>query len=122
MNRLLCKGETYDTDMTIDIANEVYGLREGDKFTMTLASTLRLDGKPDSDEFNQDGKPTLLDSYEYGMCGKVFRYDYSGDNKVSVIASYGGLLQQIIGEQRHLVRVRMDEKVYCLLRKTTGGS
>lgn len=108
--------------MVLDIANEVYSLREGDKFTMVLTSTLRLDGKPDGDEFNQDGKPTLLDSYEYGMCGKVFRYDYTGDNKVSVIASFGGLLMQLVGEQRHLVRIRMDEKVYCLVRKTGGKS
>lgn len=59
VNRLVCKGETYEADLVIDVASEVYSLKEGDKFTLTLASTLRLDGKPDDDNFNQDGKVSV---------------------------------------------------------------
>lgn len=64
----------------------------------TLTSTLNLDGTPDSDEYSPDYKvghcfralwlrigharsalqPTLLDEYEYGMCGKIFKYDVRG--------------------------------------------
>ena len=47
MNRIVARGETYETSLVLDIASEVYSLVEGDKFTLTLASTLRLDGKPD---------------------------------------------------------------------------
>lgn len=66
----------------------------------TLTSTLNLDGTPDSDEYSPDYKvglydglintfvhsyhrdwicvqPTLLDEYDYGMCGKIFKYDVS---------------------------------------------
>lgn len=123
VNRLVCRGETLDAELTLDVASEAYDLRAGDKFTLTLASTLRLDGQPEAspDEYNQDGKPSLLDSYEYGMCGRVFRYDAAGDNKVAVIASFGGLLMQLVGEARHLVRVRMDERVYLLARKRMVG-
>lgn len=56
VNRLVCDGETYETNIIVDIASEVYSLREGDKFTLTLTHTLRLDGKPDDNTFNQDGK------------------------------------------------------------------
>jgi hypothetical protein len=56
VNRLVCKGEAFEADLIIDVASEVYNLREGDKFTLTLAGTLRLDGKPDDDYFNQDGQ------------------------------------------------------------------
>jgi DNA-directed RNA polymerases I, II, and III subunit RPABC3 len=55
------------------------------------------------------------------MCGKTFKYDHDKSNRVSVIASYGGLLMQITGEQRHLARLRIDQKVYALMRKTVGG-
>jgi hypothetical protein len=55
-NRLVCRGQTYETELFIDVASEIYNLKEGDHFTMTLASTLRLDGKPDEDTYNQDGK------------------------------------------------------------------
>lgn len=82
VNRLVCKGMTYETELFLDIASEVYSLREGERFTLTLASTLRLDGKPDEDTYNQDGKPSLLDDYDYGMCGKVFKYEYLGEHRV----------------------------------------
>lgn len=118
VSRVVARGETYEVDLTLDVASEVYPLRVGDKFTLVLASTLRLDGKPDEDTFNQDGKPTLLDQFEYGMCGRTFKFDHVRDNVVSVIASFGGLLMQLQGEQRHLIRVRMDQRVYCLLRRT----
>jgi DNA-directed RNA polymerase I, II, and III subunit RPABC3 len=118
VSRIVARGETYEVDLTLDVASEVYPLRVGDKFTLVLASTLRLDGKPDEDTFNQDGKPTLLDQFEYGMCGRTFKFDHVRDNVVSVIASFGGLLMQLQGEQRHLIRVRMDQRIYCLLRRT----
>ncbi len=46
----------YEAELFIDIASEVYQLRAGDKFTLTLASTLDLEGKPDSDYYEPDGK------------------------------------------------------------------
>ena len=52
------------------------------------------------------------------MAGKTFKYDYEKDNRISIIASYGGLLMQIQGEQRHLARVKNDQRIYCLIRKT----
>jgi DNA-directed RNA polymerase I, II, and III subunit RPABC3 len=118
VSRVVARGQTYEVDLVLDVASEVYPLRVGDKFTMTLVSTLRLDGTPDEDVYNQDGKPTLLDQYEYGMCGRTFRHDHVRDNVVSIIASFGGLLMQLQGEQRHIIRVRMDQRVYCLLRRT----
>lgn len=117
VDRIVCKGETYETDLLIDIASETYTLRVGDKFSFALTSTLRLDGKPDSDYYEPDGKPSMLDQYEYGMCGKVFRYEYLADRKVGVVASFGGLLMLLKGEQRHLVKIQMDQKVYSLIRK-----
>jgi len=119
VDRIVCKGETYETDVFVDVASEEYRLRVGDKFTMTLTSTLNLDGTPDADEYVPDGKPNLLDDYEYGMCGKVFKYEYLSDKRVAAVASFGGLLLLIQGEQRHLVRIQLDQKLYCLLRKAS---
>jgi hypothetical protein len=56
VNRIVCKGHTYETDLVLDIASEVYSLKEGDKVAFAIATTLRLDGKPEEDTFNQDGK------------------------------------------------------------------
>ena len=150
VNRLVCKGNDANADVIMDIASEVYSLNKGDKFVLCLSGTLRLDGKPDEDVYNQDGKvgglqgvcslipslpssfpsspptapptthpmqPSLLDSFEYGMCGKIFRLDSLEGNLVSIITSFGGLLMQIKGEMKHLMRLRMDMKVYALIKK-----
>ena len=53
----------------------------------------------------------MLDSFNYGMCGRVFRVDSLERTEVSVIASFGGLLMQLKGEMKHLVRIKMDDRV-----------
>lgn len=51
------------------------------------------------------------------MCGKVFRYDHTEENKVSIIASFGGLLMQLKGEVTHLRKIKLDDRIYALLRR-----
>ncbi len=51
------------------------------------------------------------------MCGKIFRHDSLEGNLVSIITSFGGLLMQIKGEMRHLMKLRMDMKLYALIKK-----
>lgn len=117
VTRIVCKGVSYEMDLTLDVNSEVYPMKQGEKFTLALASTLDLDGKPDDGLFDQSGKPTLLDRYEYGMYGKVFRYEHEGGQRVAIYASFGGLLMCLRGEQRHLHMIRNDTRIYCLMRK-----
>lgn len=56
VNRLVCKGQDSQTNLIIDIASVEYSLNKGDRFKMCLSGTLRIDGKPDEDVYNQDGK------------------------------------------------------------------
>jgi hypothetical protein len=51
------------------------------------------------------------------MCGKIFRHDSLEGNLVSIITSFGGLLMQIKGEMKHLMKLRMDMKLYALIKK-----
>ncbi|KAF1327723.1 putative Dna directed RNA polymerase i, partial [Globisporangium splendens] len=107
------KGVSYELELTLDINSEVYRLRQNEKFTFALVSTLDLEGKPDDGTYNQSGKPTLLDRYDYGMYGKVFQYDHEGGNVVAIYASFGGLLMCLRGEQRHLHMIHNDTRIYC---------
>lgn len=36
----------------------------------------------------------------------------------AIVASFGGLLMLLQGEQKHLLKLQLDQKIYCLLRKT----
>lgn len=104
-------------DLTLDINSEIYPMKQGEKFTLALVSTLDLDGKQDDGIFDQSAKPTLLDRYEYGMYGKVFKYEHEGKERVAIYASFGGLLMCLRGEQRHLHLIKNDSRIYCLIRK-----
>jgi DNA-directed RNA polymerase I, II, and III subunit RPABC3 len=56
VTRVVCKGVSYELELTLDINSEVYRLRQNEKFTLALVSTLDLEGKPDDGIFNQSGK------------------------------------------------------------------
>lgn len=65
----MCKGETHNTTLRLDVATHVYPMKQGDRFMMALATTLRLDGKPDDDTYDQSGEvggwsPWLVSSWQ----------------------------------------------------------
>jgi DNA-directed RNA polymerase I, II, and III subunit RPABC3 len=51
------------------------------------------------------------------MHGKIYKYQDSGNDKVSVYASYGGLLMCLAGDQRQLQTLKTGTYIYLLLRK-----
>ncbi|CAM9934122.1 unnamed protein product [Chrysoparadoxa australica] len=117
VNRICCKGLTFDTDLILDINSEIYKVAADDKVTFVLASTLDLSGAPDDGTYKPlDAGQTLADRYEYVMHGRVFGYEHVGEGRVQVSASFGGLLMRLSGDQRHLAAIPPDSRVYCLLR------
>jgi len=66
------------------------------------------------------GKGTLLDDYDYAMHGKIFKFKdnhNTGQLKVEVYVSYGGLLMQITGSPKELESLEVDSNVFLLMRK-----
>ena len=119
VNRIASTGTTFECDLLLDVNCEIYSLKEGEKVTLVLASTLNLDGTPD-DHFSyapNAGEPTLADNYEYVMHGRVFDITYKGDGMVVIAASFGGLLMRLTGDQRHLSSVQPDMRLYILIKK-----
>mmetsp|Transcript_46159 Transcript_46159/g.139942 ORF Transcript_46159/g.139942 Transcript_46159/m.139942 type:complete len:148 (-) Transcript_46159:405-848(-) len=119
VNRIAATGTTFECDLLLDVNCEIYDLRESDKITFVLASTLNLDGTPD-DHFSyapNPGEPTLADNYEYVMHGRIFDVAYKGDGVIVISASFGGLLMRLTGDQRHLSQIQPDMRLYVLIKK-----
>ncbi|EEC45445.1 predicted protein [Phaeodactylum tricornutum CCAP 1055/1] len=120
VNRIQATGTTFECELLLDINCEIYTLRETDKFTLVLASTLHLDGSP-ADHFSyvpaNSAEPSLADNYEYVMHGRVFDMSYQKDGTVVIAISYGGLLMRLTGDQRHLSSILPDQRLYLLLKK-----
>jgi DNA-directed RNA polymerases I, II, and III subunit RPABC3 len=119
VNRIAATGTTFECDLLLDVNSEIYNIRDGEKITLVLASTLHLDGSP-ADHFSfvpNSTEPSLADNYEYVMHGRIFDMKYKKDNVVVIAASFGGLLMRLTGDQRHLANILPDMRLYLLLKK-----
>ena len=116
-----CEGTTRDTnyEISMDINSEIYPMKKG---------ALYFDY-----ELFANTKNTLMDNYDYVMCGKVFQFSpdkkKDGDNTepdtLSISISFGGLLFQIsklkrddkTGKPKSFEDINLDETLYLLIKK-----
>lgn len=119
VDRLHCKGTTFDVDLVIDVNSELFPVKAGDRTAVVFASTLT--GAPDDGNFNPSyGSSSLLNNYDYVMHGRVFSIEHIDNQRVEVQASFGGLLLRLRGEQAHVESFTTDMMFFLLMRK--GGS
>lgn len=117
VSRINCSSETYEVELNLDINSDIYKVTTGTKLKVVLTSSLNQDGTEQS-YYDSTVKPALLDKFDYAMYGKVFKYELDrGSSKVSVYASFGGLLMMLKGDQRNLSGFEMDLKFYLLMKK-----
>ncbi|KAL6223574.1 hypothetical protein ACLB2K_006959 [Fragaria x ananassa] len=114
VTRVEAKSETCDMFMHLDVNSEVYPIKEGEKFSMALTSTLNLDGTPDSGYFTPGNRKTLADEYEYVMQGKLYKISEGSkrDPKAEVNASFGGLLMMLKGESAQFKNFELDQSLH----------
>jgi len=119
VSRIMASSENYEMELILDVDVDIYPITFGEKFSIALASTLNLDGSPDEGVFDQTGKPSLADKYEYVMYGKVFKQteEKAPSLKVAIYVSYGGLLMMLKGDPRNLQGIDVDTRIYLLMRK-----
>jgi DNA-directed RNA polymerases I, II, and III subunit RPABC3 len=118
VNRIQALGTTFECELLLDINCDIYSLKEGDKVTLVLASTLHLDGSPaDHFSYTPSSEPTLADNYEYVMHGRVFDMQYHKGEKIDISLSFGGLLMKLSGDKKHLASILPDMRLYLLLKK-----
>ena len=104
-------------ELILDVNSELFDAKGGDITTIALASTLALDGSQDDGSFNPYPGPSLLDSYDYVMHGRLFKIEHVDAQVISLSASFGGLLFNLKGEQSQLDAFTQDMKFFILMRK-----
>ena len=113
--------ESSGAEVVIDIQCELFRLKTKEKFTLALATTLNLQGvqgAKDDESWSQTSELTLLDKYDYGMHGKIYKKETADGDRVAVYVSHGGLLMRIKGQGRNFVNMEMDGNIFTLLKKT----
>ncbi|XAR53164.1 hypothetical protein NMG60_11021597 [Bertholletia excelsa] len=119
VSRIEATSEQLDMYMQLDVNTEIYPLHAGEKFMMVLASTLNLDGTPDSGYYNPGQRKSLADKFEYVMHGKLYRIsDAAGANmKVEICVSFAGLLMLLKVDPSVAQKFELDQKLFILIRK-----
>lgn len=120
VSRIEARSEQLDMDIILDVNTEIYPMEVGDKFTLALAPTLSLDGTPDEGVFDQSGRKSLMDKFEYVMYGKLYKYnddEARGGQRVEIYISFGGLLMKLCGEGSNVKDLILDQRLYLLIRK-----
>merc|ERR1712000_146953 len=115
VSRLECSSVSYDMQLLLDVNTDIYPVELGDKLTVALAKSL-TDNEMDDGIFDQSGRASLADEYEYVMYGKVFKCLEDKGSKVSTFVSFGGLLMMLKGDAAQLEKITVDNRIYLLMR------
>ena len=130
------EGTTKDNHcyITMDINSELYPMKVGTSYNILLTKSI-YDSEAKNFEYElvSNTKNSLIDKYDYVMCGKVFQFsndkkkegDSSDPDTLSISASFGGLLFQISGLERDkntgkptfFENINVDETIYLLIKK-----
>ena len=133
-----CEGVTQDSkyQIAIDINSEIYPMKKGASYKLLLCKSI-YESKPTPKNFNYElftnTKNTLMDNFDYVMCGKVFQFspdkqkkdDNNPSDTLSISISFGGLLFQISGIKRDVKTskpigfedINLDDTLYLLIKK-----
>ena len=121
VSRLEARADDTECRIQLDFQSEIYPISKNSVYSIMITKSVYSDGSPSPNSFNYDiynkKNNNLLDKFDYVMHGKIFKYSEESDGKVSVYASFGGLLLGITGEPTYLNNLGMDERIYLLLKK-----
>ena len=121
VSRVVANCESSGAEVVMDIQCELFRLKTKDKFTLALATTLNLQGvqgAKDDEYWTQSTDISLLDKYDYGMHGKIYKKDTMEGDRTVIYVSHGGLLMRIKGQGRNFTNMDMDGYIYTLLKKS----
>ncbi|KAI6699121.1 DNA-directed RNA polymerases II, IV and V subunit 8B [Syzygium oleosum] len=127
VSRIEARSERFDMFMHLDVNTEIYPIKEGQKFTMALATTLNSDGTPDTGYYTPGNRKSIADKYEYIMHGKLYKISEDDPGRASkssvkgvkaeIYVSYGGLLMMLRGDPSNLNQFDLDQRLFLCIRK-----
>lgn len=120
VSRIEATGEETYCKISLDINCDIYQVSKENIYNILI--TKSLDGNPSDNKFTFDvytKKSSLVDSFDYIMHGKVFKYTEEGNN-ITTYASFGGLILGITGPPKVLKELKVDERIYLLLKKISN--
>ena len=114
VSRIKAQAQTFLADIEIDMNTEIFPVSSKDTVSIALATAAESSAWDSSGARSGMG---LIDSYEYALFGKIFKKVANAGDRVSVYASFGGLLMCLEGDRNDLEDLHLDDRLYFLLKK-----
>merc|ERR1712227_690363 len=121
VSRLKCHSLSHKMDLEIDVNIDLCPLIIGDRFKLTLASTLESNGLSSQTFYNDlliNNKALVIKSFDYVMYGKIYKMrdkNVQKGHKCEVYASFGGLLMHLTGFSSDLESLELDCNIFLLM-------
>ncbi|KAL8555613.1 hypothetical protein ACS0TY_003425 [Phlomoides rotata] len=125
VSRINAKGEEGDSFMELDVHSELYPMLPGEKYRMVISNTLLMDGSTIPGYSPEGKQKSLADKFEYVMHGLLYKMseakdktdDGNEDVKVVAYISFGGLQLMVKSDPLKMLKFKVDQKFFLLLRK-----
>ncbi|CAM8980216.1 unnamed protein product [Rhodiola kirilowii] len=120
VDRVVAKSERSEMYMQLDVNNDIYPIKVGEKFSIALATTLSTDGTPDTGYYTPGMRHSLADNYEYVMHGKLYKVSEEGSHpniRAEIYVSFSGLLMLMKGDPTTFNQFQLDQRLFLLMRK-----
>ncbi|GAB2266232.1 hypothetical protein Dimus_001252 [Dionaea muscipula] len=118
VSRIEGRGNKFDAHILLDVNTDVYPIHKDKRYTIGLASTLDLDGTSDTGYYNQGGRESLADRYDYVMYGRLFKITENSSLKAEMYVSYGGLLMLLRVDPNTASKFDLDMRLFLLMKRT----
>ena len=120
VSRIYARSENGDLELQLDINSQIYSLRVGDHFTMSIDVEI---SKAKTTSTNEHWHPSMIENttvsqYEYVMHGIVYRFEVdSAQHRAKIFVSFGGLLMSLDGSQQIVSNYTRGKEIYIFIRK-----
>lgn len=108
--------------ITLDVNTDLFPVSAQEQLTITVASSLDIDGKASEGTATKSWRPpqpderSIADDYDYVMHGTAYRFEEVSKDLIAVYYSFGGLLMRLEGNFRNLSNLK-QENAYLLMRR-----
>ncbi|KAL8170925.1 hypothetical protein V2J09_022729 [Rumex salicifolius] len=125
VSRIEAQSDTFEAYLLFDVNTDIYPVHIDKRYTIGLATTLDLDGTPDTGYYNPGGRENLADRYDYVMHGRLYRVSEHGSGgqvKGEIYISFGGLLMLLRVDRSTASKFDLDQRLFLLMKRTERGS
>lgn len=124
VGRIRGKSSGFDAEIILDVNVDIYPVHAKESLTIGITTSVANRSSAPDDlnvyeltDTSPQRHPSLMDSYDYVMYGKIFKLEEKASERRTIYASFGGLLMSLTADKQVVGELDLDRRIYLLIRK-----